>query len=75
MRTFRTGPTWLKRAFELGQKREELLLKHRDWAGPDEGLYAFTNDRGLRQWHAAVKAELGVEIPTALTKEKLQAAD
>ena len=34
----------LKRAFELGEERELLLLAHRDWAGPDEGLYAFTND-------------------------------
>ena len=51
----------LKQAFELGEKRERLLLVHRDWAGPDEGLYAFTNDRGLRKWHSAVKAALGIE--------------
>ncbi len=64
----------LKRAYELGQRREAMLLKHRDWAGPDEGLYAFTNDRGLRPWHEAVKAALGIKEETALTKEKLQAA-
>jgi len=64
----------LKRAYELGERREVMLLEHRDWAGPDEGLYAFTNDRGLRPWHKAVKAALGNEKETALTREKLQAA-
>lgn len=61
----------LERALELGRLREEMLLKHRDWAAMDEGLYAFTNDRGLRQWHAAVKAELGLDEPTRLTLEGL----
>ncbi len=61
----------LKRAFELGERREQLLLEHRDWAGPDEGLYAFTNDRQLRQWHAQVKRELGIERPSAVTGETL----
>ncbi|QDU82333.1 hypothetical protein Pla110_40880 [Polystyrenella longa] len=63
----------LKRANELGERREELLLSHRDWAGPDEGLYAFTNDRGLRRWHTRVKDALGIDKPTALTKELLNA--
>lgn len=63
----------LKRAYELGERREQLLLAHRDWAGPDEGLYAFTNDKGLRQWHSAVKEALGIEKKTALTKKTLQA--
>lgn len=63
----------LKHSYELGEKREAMLLLHRDWAGPDEGLYAFTNDRGLRQWHAKVKETLGIEKETALTLEKLQA--
>lgn len=61
----------LKKAFEAGERREKLLLKNRDWAGPDEGLYAFTNDRGLRQWHSAVKEALGIDKATELTKEKL----
>jgi hypothetical protein len=63
----------LRKAYAAGERREKLLLSHRDWAGPDEGLYAFTNDRGLRQWHSNVKKALGVEHPTALTKELLRA--
>lgn len=62
----------LKTAFAAGERREALLLAHRDWAGPDEGLYAYTNDRGLRKWHSAVKSALGIEKETALTKEKLK---
>jgi hypothetical protein len=50
-----------------------MLLAHRDWAGPDEGLYAFTNDAKIRQWHAAVKTALGIEKETPLTKTKLSA--
>ncbi|HEV7401461.1 MAG TPA: DUF4838 domain-containing protein [Chthoniobacteraceae bacterium] len=61
----------LRHAFELGEERERLLLAHRDWAGPDEGLYAFTNDAKIRQWHAAVKAALGIDQPTALNKAAL----
>ena len=61
----------LKQTYELGEQREQLLLAHRDWAGPDEGLYAFTNDAGIRQWHAAVKKELGMETPSPLTKAGL----
>jgi hypothetical protein len=61
----------LKRTFELGEQRERMLLAHRDWAGPDEGLYAFTNDAGIRQWHTAVKNALGIDKPTALTKKAL----
>lgn len=61
----------LRRALELGRAREQMLLAHRDWAAMDEGLYAFTNDGGLRQWHAAVKAALGVDEPTLLTRESL----
>ncbi|QDU92865.1 DUF4838 domain-containing protein [Lignipirellula cremea] len=63
----------LQKAYDLGELREKLLLAHRDWSGPDEGLYAFTNDRGLRKWHSTVKAELKIEQPTALTQEKLNA--
>lgn len=63
----------LRRAYELGQQREQMLLAHRDWAAMDEGLYAFTNDQGVRQWHAAVKQALGIDEPTALTKERLTA--
>jgi hypothetical protein len=63
----------LKRAHELGEQRERMLLEHRDWPGPDEGLYAFTNDNQMRQWHTAVKEELGIDKPTALTKAALKA--
>ncbi len=61
----------LKRSYELGEQREKMLLAHRDWAGPDEGMYAFTNDINTRQWHAAVKRELKIEKTTALTKTTL----
>jgi hypothetical protein len=61
----------LKRTCELGEQREQMLLAHRDWAGPDEGLYAFTNDIKTRQWHTAVKKALGIETPSALTKQTL----
>jgi hypothetical protein len=61
----------LKRTYELGEQREQMLLAHRDWAGPDEGLYAFTNDRNIRQWHANVKKALGITKPSAVTKETL----
>jgi hypothetical protein len=61
----------LQRTYDLGEQREQLLLAHRDWAGPDEGLYAFTNDGHIRQWHAAVKKALGIEKPTAVSKETL----
>lgn len=61
----------LKKAYTLGEQREDLLLVHRDWAGPDEGLYAFTNDRNLRQWHHRVKEALKIDHPSRLTKEAL----
>lgn len=61
----------LRRAFDLGEQRERILLEHRDWAGPDEGLYAFTNDAKIRQWHAAVKKALAIATPSALTKAAL----
>lgn len=64
----------LKHAYELGEKRERMLLEHRDWAGPDEGLYAFTNDSNNRQWHSAVKKALGINQPSALTKKTLTQA-
>ncbi|MBL9153049.1 MAG: DUF4838 domain-containing protein [Verrucomicrobiales bacterium] len=63
----------LKRTYDLGERREHMLLAHRDWAGPDEGLYAFTNDRGIRQWHANVKRALGIDSPSAVTRETLNA--
>jgi hypothetical protein len=63
----------LKRTYDLGERREHMLLAHRDWAGPDEGLYAFTNDREIRQWHANVKRALGIDTPSAVTKETLNA--
>lgn len=63
--------TLLRRAYDLGEERESLLLVHRDWAGPYEGLYAFSNDKGLRLWHDEVKKELGINRPSAVTKETL----
>lgn len=65
----------LKRAYELGEQRERMLLAHRDWAGPSAGLYAYTNDKGIRQWHTLVKEELGIEQPTAITKDSLRALE
>jgi hypothetical protein len=62
----------LKHAYELGEKREQMLLKHRDWAAMCEGMYAFTNDRKKRQWHAAVKQALGINSPSALTWQTLK---
>jgi hypothetical protein len=61
----------LREAYELGERREALLLAHRDWAGPDEGLYAFTNEINTRQWHTGVKKALGIDKPTALKHETL----
>ena len=61
----------LQHAFDLGEEREKLLLAHRDWAGPDEGLYAYTNAAGIRRWHAQVKQALGIDRPSAVTREKL----
>lgn len=61
----------LKEAYELGKRREQLLLQQRNWAALDEGLYAFTNDKGIRQWHSHVKKELGISEPTLLTLDKL----
>ncbi|MBV8879968.1 MAG: DUF4838 domain-containing protein, partial [Planctomycetaceae bacterium] len=61
----------LRRAYDLGEEREKLLLAHRDWAGPSEALYAFANEKGLRQWHAEVKKALGINHPSAVTRETL----
>lgn len=63
----------LRRAYELGEKREDMLLAHRDWAAIDEGLYSATNDMNIRQWHTEVKKQLGIEKPTRLNKLLLQA--
>jgi hypothetical protein len=46
-------------------------LLHRDWAGPDEGLYAYTNDAGLRRWHSQVKQALDIDRPSAVTRGTL----
>ena len=61
----------LREAFDLGERRETMLLAHRDWSGPDEGLHAFTNDARIRQWHSAVKKALGIDTPSRLTKATL----
>jgi hypothetical protein len=61
----------LKRVYELGEQREALLLANREVAGPDEGLYAITNDLDIRRWHSAVKKALGIDQPSPLVKTKL----
>lgn len=61
----------LRRADELGERREQLYLSHRDWAGPDEGGYASAQEKGIRQWHAKVKECLGIERPSVFTRKKL----
>jgi len=61
----------LKRAYELGTRREAMLLANRDRPGPDEGLYAFTIDSDIRRWHKQVKAELKIDAPSKLTKAQL----
>lgn len=61
----------LQKAYDLGERREQMLLQHCDWAAMDEGLYAYTNDANVRQSHAAVKRELGVSSPSQVSKEKL----
>jgi hypothetical protein len=64
----------LEKAYELGERREKMLLEHRDWAGPDEGLYSYANsDNENRPWHENVKKELGIEKPSAVTKASLKA--
>lgn len=62
----------LRRADELGERREQLYLAHRDWAAPDEGSYAYAHDKGIRQWHARVKETLGIERASEVTREKLK---
>lgn len=62
----------LQKAYELGERREQMLLEHRDWAGPDEGLYSYANSDGKnRPWHENVKQALGIDKPSALTKGTL----
>lgn len=61
-----------QKAYELGERREQMLLEHRDGAGPDEGLYSYANSDGKnRPWHKNVKRELGIDKPSAVTKAKL----
>lgn len=62
----------LRRAYELGEERERLLLAQRDWAGPNEGVYAYDNDKGFRSWHAAVKSALKIDKPSAVTTATLR---
>ena len=61
----------LKRTYDLGEQREQLLLAHRDWPGPDEGVYAMFTDGKVHQWHGAVKKALGIDKPSALSKDTL----
>jgi hypothetical protein len=64
----------LTRAYELGERREALLLANRDLPGPDEGLYAFTVDSDIRRWHKRIKEELKMDAPSKLTKKLLTGA-
>ena len=41
----------LKRSYELGEQREQMLLAHRDWAGPDEGLRELPQGALLEEVH------------------------
>ncbi len=61
----------LERALILGEQREDILLANREVPAPDEGLYAITNDRGMRQWHQKVKSLLNDTTPTRITKALL----
>ncbi len=50
---------WLKRAWDLGQKRIEILNANRDNFALDEGLYALTLEYHIRPWHQTVGKFLG----------------
>jgi hypothetical protein len=56
----------LQRAFELGEMREDLLLKNRDMPVLDEGLLGYANDQKIRIWHQRVKEQLGNKTPTRI---------
>lgn len=63
----------LRRAYELGEKREDMVLAHRDWAAIDEGLYAYVVNEPLGlPWHPTVKKLLGITDPSRVTKETLK---
>jgi hypothetical protein len=64
-------PALLQQAYELGQKREDLVLANRDLPVLDEGLLGFANDKNLRGWHQAVKRELKLSTPTRVNLELL----
>jgi hypothetical protein len=50
---------WLQRAWELGQKRIEMLNAARPTFTLNEGLYAQTLESGIRQWHQTIGKYLG----------------
>ncbi len=50
---------WLKRAWELGQKRIQMLNAARADFSLNEGLYAQTLEANIRQWHQTVGHYLG----------------
>lgn len=63
----------LRRAYELGEKREDFMLAHRDWAAVDEGLYAhIANGRQGLPWHNTIKKMLGIRTPSRVTEESLK---
>jgi len=50
---------WLLRAWDLGQKRIEMLNTQKSTFALDEGLLAITIEYGMRQWHATIGDFLG----------------
>lgn len=69
---------WLKRAWELGQRRIEMLNAARHDHTINEGLYAQTLESGIRQWHQTVAKYLGIPeseiIELEYTKPKAKAS-
>jgi hypothetical protein len=65
---------WLKRAWELGQKRIAMLNASRGDFSLNEGLYAQTLEANIRLWHQTVAKYLGKPdseiIPLDYTKPK-----
>lgn len=57
--TIQQQTEWLKRAWDLGQKRIEMLNDSRNDSSLNEGLYAQTLVANLRQWHQTVGKLLG----------------
>ena len=48
----------LKRALELGEKREKMLNDYAELPSMSIGMYNYMKKRGYYQWHETVKKEL-----------------